>query len=234
LKDRFPSELSGGQQQRVAVARALALHADVVLFDEPLSNLDLRLREEVRGELRNVLKKLGQTAVYVTHDIGEAVVVADRIVMMSQGNIVQVGTPQEIYHAPRNRYVADFVGNTNVLPGQVIRSGKGVRLKISDQLSFAAEKAEGEIPANAESVTVMIRPEYVEIVATGDDGVPAQIEDVSFIGQVTALHVVVGDTRLRAVTLSRPNVSLAPNAPCRIRIADANIVVLPEEAGSTR
>ena len=227
LKDRYPSQLSGGQQQRVAVARALALRADLVLFDEPLSNLDLRLREGVRADLRRILKKLGQTAVYVTHDIGEAVVVADRIVMMSAATIVQVAPPAEIYHEPKSQYVAEFVGNTNTILARVIRTSEGIQLQVCDELCFNASKALGEIPVSAEMVQVMIRPEYVEI-APGDklDGVSARIRTVEFIGQVTALSIDVGSTTLRAITLSRPNVKLAPDAPCKIRIADENIVVL--------
>lgn len=227
LKDRYPSQLSGGQQQRVAVARALALRADLVLFDEPLSNLDLRLREGVRADLRRILKKLGQTAVYVTHDIGEAVVVADRIVMMSAATIVQVASPAEIYHKPKNKYVAEFVGNTNTITARVVRGGDGVQLHICDELRFAADKAVGSIPAGADTVNVMIRPEYVEI-GTRDDaeGVSARIRDVEFIGQVTALSVELGGTTLRAISLSRPDVQLAPHAPCKVRIAAENIVVL--------
>lgn len=229
LKDRYPSQLSGGQQQRVAVARALALRADVVLFDEPLSNLDLRLREGVRAELRRVLKKLGQTAVYVTHDIGEAVVVADRIVMMSHGNIVQIGTPQEIYHSPRNKYVAEFVGNTNGVDASVVREGGTVRLAISDNTNFAAERVVGVVPNDAETVRLMIRPEYVEVSTTGTEGLEARIDEVEFIGQTTALTLSVGSQTLRAITLSRPNVKLVAGGTCRVRIADENVVILPEK-----
>lgn len=229
LRDRFPSELSGGQQQRVAVARALALRADVVLFDEPLSNLDLRLREEVRAELRRVLRQLGQTAVYVTHDIGEAVVVADRIVMMSTGDIVQVGSPEEIYHAPKNKYVAEFVGNTNIIPAQVKREADGTRLQVSDQVSFSANRAVGTVPDGADVVPVMIRPEYVEIsVSPEKDGASGQINDVEFVGQVTVMSIGVDNQTLRAIALSRPNVKLEPKASCKVSIADENIVILPE------
>ena len=231
LKDRYPSQLSGGQQQRVAVARALALRADLVLFDEPLSNLDLRLREGVRADLRRILKKLGQTAVYVTHDIGEAVVVADRIVMMSAAAIVQVAPPAEIYHEPKNKYVAEFVGNTNTISARVVHTDAGIVLQVCDQLRFAAGKAVGAVPEGANNVHVMIRPEYVEVSA-GDagSGIPARVSEVEFIGQVTALTIDVGGTPLRAITLSRPDVKLAAGAVCTVRIADENIVVMPDHA----
>ena len=231
LKERYPSQLSGGQQQRVAVARALALRADLVLFDEPLSNLDLRLREGVRADLRRILKKLGQTAVYVTHDIGEAVVVADRIVMMSAASIVQVAPPAEIYHEPKNKYVAEFVGNTNTIPAHVVRTAAGTELKICDALRFSARRAIGTVPDGADSVHVMIRPEYIQV-DTHDAaaGIPARISDVEFVGQVTALAIDVGGTILRAITLSRPDVKLAAGAACKVRIADDNIVIMPNSA----
>jgi ABC-type Fe3+/spermidine/putrescine transport system ATPase subunit len=231
LKDRYPSQLSGGPQQRVAVARALALRADLVLFDEPLSNLDLRLREGVRADLRRILKNLGQTAVYVTHDIGEAVVVADRIVMMSAAAIVQVAPPAEIYHEPKNKYVAEFVGNTNTMPARVVHTDAGIVLQVCDQLRFTADKAVGAVPEGANNVHVMIRPEYVEVSA-GDagSGIPARVTQVEFIGQVTALTIDVGGTLLRAITLSRPDVKLAAGATCTVRIADENIVVMPDHA----
>ena len=231
LKDRYPSQLSGGQQQRVAVARALALRADLVLFDEPLSNLDLRLREGVRADLRRILKKLGQTAVYVTHDIGEAVVVADRIVMMSAANIVQVAPPAEIYHEPKNKYVAEFVGNTNTIPARVIRTAGGTELHVCDALRFSMERSIGAVPEGVDSVHVMIRPEYVQVDAhDAASGIPARISEVEFIGQVTALAIDVDGTTLRAITLSRPNVKLAAGAACKVHIADENVVVMPNSA----
>ena len=232
FKDRYPSELSGGQQQRVAVARALALRADVVLFDEPLSNLDLRLREGVRAELRKVLKALGQTAVYVTHDIGEAVAVADRIVMMAAAHIVQVGSPEQIYHQPQSGYVAEFVGNTNILPAAVKRDGI-MRLEAGG-LSFDAGKAHGAVPDGATEVRVMIRPEYVEVLSEDEAGIAARITHVEFIGQVTALTVALDGTSLRVIVLSRPDRPLEPGKPCKVRIADENIVILPEAGTAPR
>jgi spermidine/putrescine transport system ATP-binding protein len=173
-----------------------------------------------------VLKKLGQTAVYVTHDIGEAVVVADRIVMMNAGSISQIGTPEEIYHRPRSRYVADFVGNTNVLPARVLREGGKVRFQVSDELVFDAAKVSGDVPQQAATVDLMIRPEYVEIAFDGKDTVAGRINEVEFIGQVTALSIALGKTELRAIALSRPNVHLKSGGECRVRIIDENVLVL--------
>ena len=230
LTDRYPSQLSGGQQQRVAVARALALRADVVLFDEPLSNLDLKLRESVRADLRRVLTQLGQTAVYVTHDIGEAVVVANRIVMMNAGSIMQVGPPDQIYHHPDNRFVADFAGNTNILSARITRTTQGVELKIEEAFVFSSACVVGLIPEGVDAVPVMIRPEYVEIsTSPGAGRVPAMIDEVEFIGQVTALSVTVNGTVLRAIALSRPNAKLQAGGSCWVSVQGEDVVVLAND-----
>jgi ABC-type Fe3+/spermidine/putrescine transport system ATPase subunit len=142
-----------------------------------------------------------------------------------------VAPPAEIYHEPKNKYVAEFVGNTNTIPARVIHTDAGVMLQVCEQLRFFAGKALGAIPAGADSVHVMIRPEYVEI-STGNSGsgIPARVSEVEFIGQVTALTIDVGGTPLRAITLSRPDVKLAKGAACTVRIADENIVVMPDHA----
>ena len=115
LEERYPSQLSGGQQQRVALARALVRNPKVLLLDEPLSNLDAKLREKMRFEIKSLVRRMGITAVYVTHDQAEAMVISDRIVVMESGNVVQVGTPEAIYDQPANRFVADFIGTTNLI-----------------------------------------------------------------------------------------------------------------------
>ncbi|GGE05428.1 Fe(3+) ions import ATP-binding protein FbpC 1 [Aureimonas endophytica] len=125
---RLPSELSGGQQQRVAVARALVLEPQVLLLDEPLSNLDTRLRRHVRTEIRELQQRLGFTAVYVTHDQEEALAVSDRIIVMKDGEIAQAGSPRDLYEMPASSFIADFIGEANVVPCEVVRAGDG-RLK---------------------------------------------------------------------------------------------------------
>ena len=120
LEDRYPAQLSGGQQQRVALARALVGNPKVLLLDEPLSNLDAKLREELRFEIKSLVRRMGITSVYVTHDQAEAMVISDRIVVMESGNVVQIGTAQEIYAKPANRFVADFIGTMNFMPGEVV------------------------------------------------------------------------------------------------------------------
>jgi iron(III) transport system ATP-binding protein len=120
FENRFPSELSGGQQQRVAVARALVLEPQVLLFDEPLSNLDAKLRRRVREEIRELQQKLGLTVVYVTHDQAEALAVSDRIIVMDRAVIAQAGAPRELYDAPATAFVADFIGESNILPCEIV------------------------------------------------------------------------------------------------------------------
>lgn len=120
-EDRLPSELSGGQQQRVAVARAVVLEPEVLLFDEPLSNLDAKLRRHVREEIRQIQQKLGLTSVYVTHDQEEAMAVSDRIIVMKDGVIAQAGTPSELYDLPNSEFIADFIGNANILPCELLK-----------------------------------------------------------------------------------------------------------------
>ena len=121
FEERYPAQLSGGQQQRVALARALVRNPKVLLLDEPLSNLDAKLREELRFEIKSLVNRMGITSVYVTHDQAEAMVISDRIVVMDQGNVVQIGTPEEIYEKPANRFVADFIGTMNFMAGEVVQ-----------------------------------------------------------------------------------------------------------------
>jgi iron(III) transport system ATP-binding protein len=159
LHDRLPSELSGGQQQRVAVARAIVQQPDVLLFDEPLSNVDAKLRRRVRAEIRALQRRFGLTAVYVTHDQEEALAVSDRIVVMEKGRIAQIGTPRELYDQPANAFVADFIGDANLLKGTV--SG-GV---------FAAGGLALPVPGGDGAATLSIRPERIRLVLGGADRV---------------------------------------------------------------
>src|SRR5688572_32100889 len=163
---RKPNQLSGGQQQRVALSRALAVNPDCLLLDEPLSNLDAKLRHEMRGEIRRICKTTGVTTIYVTHDQKEALSVADRIAVLNAGRLVQVGTPGELYHKPNNSFVADFIGQTNLLPGRVVsRNGKGVRV----ETPAGVFDSEGStmVGDDVSQVTVSIRPEQMQIARDG-------------------------------------------------------------------
>jgi len=157
LHHRLPGELSGGQQQRVAVARAIVQQPDVLLFDEPLSNVDAKLRRRVRGEIRALQRRFGLTAVYVTHDQEEALAVSDRIVVMDRGRIAQIGTPRELYDQPANAFVADFIGDANLLRGEVA----GGR--------FAAGSLLLPVSGDAGAATLSIRPERIRLFPGGTD-----------------------------------------------------------------
>jgi ABC-type Fe3+/spermidine/putrescine transport system ATPase subunit len=156
---RQASKLSGGQQQRVAVARAIAFSPSVILFDEPLSNLDAKLRNEMRGELKHLLSSLSMTAVYVTHDQEEALAMSDRIVVMNAGRIEQSGTPGEIYDQPRTPFVAQFIGSANMLAGSVVaREGDRVRFRIDADIEIAAVAG----PIGGTPNTVAIQSAYLD------------------------------------------------------------------------
>lgn len=234
FESRYPAELSGGQQQRVAVARALSVHADVVLFDEPLSNLDARLREELRGELKRVMTSLGVTGVYVTHDFGEAVVMADRIALMQSGRIVQVGTPEEIYHHPATVFAARFSGSVNLLEARVRRSEGRAELLVGDAIRLNADHAAATLP-DGTSVHVVVRPEHVTVQDSADGiGYPAVVEDVTLLGQVTMVKVKVRGIEIQSAMLSRPSSHLAPGTNCSVCFDDDSVVILsPDDRHQT-
>ena len=184
LAERLPRQLSGGQQQRVALARALVFHPDVLLLDEPLSNLDAKLRQDVRVEIRELQRKLGLTTVMVTHDQEEALTMADRLVVMQDGAVRQVGTQQDLYERPRDRFVASFVGRSSFIEGEIeapgsFRSLGGLTLK-------CAANALG--PA-----TLALRPERMLIAQAPqpgvDNDVPGVVEFVSYLGATVDMHV---------------------------------------------
>ncbi len=181
--ERLPRQLSGGQQQRVALARALAIRPDVLLLDEPLSNLDAKLREEVRIEIRELQRQLGLTTIMVTHDQEEALTVADRLVVMADGEIRQIGSQRDLYERPADRFVAGFVGRSTFLDGRVIAPGEfesagGLRLKC-------------HIDGALGPATLALRPERLTLNAAGglDNRLPGRVEFVSYLGAVLELHV---------------------------------------------
>lgn len=165
LANRRPDQLSGGQQQRVALARAIVNKPSVLLFDEPLSNLDAKLREQMRLEIRRIQKAFGITSIYVTHDQGEAMTVSDRIVVMNEGKVMQIGTPFEIYSRPANRFVADFIGRVNFFEGRVTRRSEG---EISVRFSNGMEREVASCSTTfhpEEQVLVVVRPESLKLYA---------------------------------------------------------------------
>ena len=183
FRDRMPERLSGGQQQRVALARALVIKPDVLLMDEPLSNLDAKLRMEMRQAIRNLQKEVGITTVYVTHDQEEAMAISDRIAVMQGGIIQHVGTPQEIYHRPRNVFVATFIGRTNLIEAEYRAEQKTIRM---GDYEFHAEgiRCEGNQP-----ITLSVRPEDFQMEASSGSGIRSKISDSVFLGLNTHYFV---------------------------------------------
>jgi spermidine/putrescine transport system ATP-binding protein len=200
LGARAPRQLSGGQQQRVALARALVNRPRLLLLDEPLGALDLKLRKEMQLELKHLQSQLGITFIYVTHDQEEALTMSDRIVLMHQGRVEQIGTPQDLYDRPASRYVADFVGETNLLQGKVVEGGPGpVLLRAGDQvLRGWSDKA--LVPGNAAWFSV--RPEAIQILpdgapGRGDNVLEGTVAEAVYVGSLVRVHVrLPGDRRV--------------------------------------
>lgn len=192
FEDRKPFQLSGGQQQRVALARALVVEPEVLLLDEPLANLDAKLRVELREEVRKVAKRLSITTIYVTHDQEEAMAVADRIAVMNAGRIQQVGTPEEVYYKPANFFVATFIGRSNVLRGRVAES-KG-EVAVVD-VGFLVQAEAPQKLAPGEEVNVVIRPEDLYL---GGGRQMCRVEDVVFLGRYYSTTLNCGGVRLKA------------------------------------
>src|SRR5713101_4081184 len=158
LAGRFPAQLSGGQQQRIAIARSLVLEPQILMFDEPLSNLDFKLRTQMRDELRRLQRRLGKTSIYVTHDQTEALALSDRIAVLSHGQIEQIGTPDEIYEQPASAFVADFIGNSNLFPARIVeRNARYTVIETVDGLRLCCSGGNDADTAGAD-VSVLLRP----------------------------------------------------------------------------
>jgi iron(III) transport system ATP-binding protein len=197
LENRAPNQLSGGQQQRVALARALVMEPKVLLMDEPLSNLDAKLREQMRTEIRRIQQRLGITSVYVTHDQVEAMTLSDRIVVMHQGKIEQIGSPTEIYRRPQTRFVADFIGRANFVEGVVRdrRDGQLVLDALGTTLTALAPSASLELGTKA---TLVVRPEMVKI-APSQGQVSGKVRRATYLGNVIEYDVEVASQLLALV-----------------------------------
>ena len=194
MENRFTNQLSGGQQQRVALARALIVEPGVLLFDEPLSNLDAKLRVYMRTEIRRIQQQFGITAVYVTHDQSEAMSISDQIIIMNKGVIAQMGTPQEIYYSPASEFVADFIGEANFLKVQVDGvEGNVVNVNLNG-VRFPVKRPAGAV-VKGEEHTLMLRPEGIRVSETGI--LPCKVVLSCFMGSYQNYHVMVGDTLVR-------------------------------------
>ena len=198
MESRMTNQLSGGQQQRVALARALVIEPSVLLFDEPLSNLDAKLRVTMRTEIRRIQQEVGITAIYVTHDQSEAMALSDRIIIMRSGVVEQIGSPQEIYYHPINEFVADFIGEANFLKGRLeALSDNRAQLNVSGDICHAAPVPGMEV---GRDYTIVLRPEAASLAEEG--GLPCEVVLSCFMGSYQNYHVKVGDT---LVKLTDPN-----------------------------
>jgi len=223
---RLPSELSGGQQQRVAVARAIVLEPKVLLFDEPLSNLDAKLRRRVREDIRGLQQSLGLTVVYVTHDQEEALAVSDRIVVMHSARIVQDGTPRDLYERPANRFIADFIGNANLLPATLQR-GDGALAQI--QLGgIALSLPHRDLPPGP--VEVAVRPEAIRLRAGGKQPgeLAGTIRKAAYLGSHMEYQVELSEIGAEAFVIDgNVGVPLAPGAAVGVAIPADGAALVP-------
>ena len=227
--ERWPHQLSGGQLQRVAIARALVIEPEVLLLDEPLSNLDAKLRVEMRAEIRQLQQQLKITAIYVTHDQEEALAISDRIAVMQSGRLEQVGAPAAIYRTPATPFVAEFMGTTNLLTGVVAgRDGERLRIRVRGQ-EFAARGADA---ATGAEITFSLRPETLRLVAGGAAPPPgwasvtAAVSRIEFLGVLTRLSVRLDDgALLHAATLDLLPEGVANGAPVTLAYDPARVTV---------
>jgi iron(III) transport system ATP-binding protein len=229
LAERRPAQLSGGQQQRVALARALVIEPRVLLLDEPLSNLDARLRDEMREEIRRLHQQTGLTMLYVTHDQKEALALADRLALMERGRIVQVGTPTELYERPANRFVAGFLGDSNFLPGTVRGVQNGV-CTVETPLGPLAATAPAIGPAPTGRVLCSIRPQALALAGRdGPNRLAATVDHVAFLGEVVHWRArAAGDTTLSVISLPHEAARLRPGDAVTLAVPPEEVVLLAE------
>lgn len=205
--NKYPYQLSGGQQQRVALARALANRPQVLLLDEPLSALDAKIRVSLRAEIRAIQRRLGITAIFVTHDQEEALSISDRIVVMNEGRIEQVGTPFEIYNFPQTSFVANFVGSLNTAAAEVTDPARGLLNMDGVQFSSAA-KMDGL--NKGDKVRIAIRPERFSFASEVKKAniVDCVIENITFLGSVVRVHILIGNSKFTMDTFNYPSLEL--------------------------
>jgi putative spermidine/putrescine transport system ATP-binding protein len=223
--EKLPAQLSGGQQQRVAIARAIVIEPPLVLMDEPLSNLDAKLRLEMRTEIKRIHRELGRSTVYVTHDQDEALSLADRIVVLHDGKTQQIGSPEELYASPANLEVARFMGYRNILDldaervdgRRVVLRGAGIGLDGTAQQTIAPGP-----------VTVALRPDDVEPGGAGANAIEARIEIVEYCGRDWLVDLVLPDGR---TVYARSTRKVVPGACVRCAVAPERVLVFPRESG---
>ena len=221
---RYPYQLSGGQQQRVALARALAIQPELLLLDEPLSALDAKIRVSLRSEIRAIQQKLGITAIYVTHDQEEALSLSDRVVVMNNGHIEQVGAPFEIYNFPTTEFVAQFVGTLNAVSAEVVDAA-GKILRLEGQQIQASHGLEGK--RAGDQMMIAIRPEQLSLAGKDekDNMLDCTIENITFLGSIVRIQAKFGGNNLFIDTFNNPNLKL-PKIGDKTRITFSRDAVL--------
>lgn len=228
MADRKPTQISGGQQQRIALARALAPRPRVLLLDEPLSALDLKLRKEMQVELKRLQLETGITFVFVTHDQEEALTMSDRIAVMSGGQVLQLGTPHEIYNFPAERFVADFIGDTNFIEAEIVQaSSDSAEVRLPGGVVRHATLPEGFVATPGDRVTVVIRPEHASLADQGD--LVATVENAVFFGTDTHIHLRLEDQTPFILRRQNTGVSVSPpevGQRAGIAVAEGGIQVL--------
>jgi len=227
--DRKIHQLSGGQQQRVALARALVIRPRCLLLDEPLSNLDAKLRLEMRGEIRRICKESGLTAIYVTHDQKEALSIGGRLALMDSGRIQQVGTPLEVYRKPNSKLVADFIGETNILPATVNNASNGKGTATTTIGTFFGTLSRPDwTPKNGEEVLVSIRPECWKLFTTSFslNCVKGNIVDSMYLGEVSQHHLLTNDVTINIYELN-PHYSASEKDIYAV-VDPADVIILPK------
>ncbi|WP_052182639.1 ABC transporter ATP-binding protein [Rhizobium sp. YS-1r] len=230
--DRYGTELSGGQQQRVALARAVVTSPRLLLFDEPLSNLDAGLRDRMRFELVELQRRLGQTSLYVTHDQSEAMLMSDRIILMKDGRIVQSGTPRDLYERPASRFAAEFIGNANIAEATVIRSARDrtALAALPGNIAVEGHFSRSEDIRSSGSVLACIRAESIARVPPGGADLntfDARVESVGFLGPQVTCTLKLGEVTLRAELPARNPPSVGESI--RIRIAPEDVIIISEQ-----
>jgi len=232
--ERYPRQLSGGQQQRIALARALVIEPTVLLLDEPLSNLDAQLREEMRFEIRELQKSLGITTVYVTHDQAEALALSDRIAVMNRGAITQMGTPEQIYNQPSNRFVAGFIGLSSFVEGTVTQLNGDTYYAVittSDQVNI---QVTGQNLSQNQKVTMAIRPEYITVINKATTSVPenanlleGEVIRAAYLGDVIDYRIGLSQWVLRVHTGT--DEMLHPGEKVQLIIPPDRVTIIPED-----
>ncbi len=233
--DRSPNQLSGGQQQRIALARALVIEPDVVLLDEPLSNLDARLRLEMREQIQELHQKIGTTMIYVTHDQKEALAMANRMSVMQMGRVAQTGDPRTLYARPQNRFTAEFIGEINVIPGEIVDIGSDVRVETALGEIRARESYDGI--QKGDRVNCSIRPEALEFLEgdppEGENVVSGQVHQVIYLGEVEQYIVeLVDGTKFKLIEHNSVEQQAARGDGVRLRFNPNRVILLKDEGDS--